>query len=96
MSSQEETETTVSPGEDNSPNGDPPTEVDEGKEEFERRVNKLCDMMAADPSVRDRIIAETYVNFANAEMMIRSFTEKLRTEGMPGMFKSMMSRKGKG
>jgi len=63
-------------------------------EEFESRVERLCEMMKNDPDVRDRLIAETYVNFASAEMGIRGMFQKFQSEGMAGMFRGAFRRGG--
>jgi len=73
-----------------SPTESPP----QSKEEFERRVNKLVEMMQEDPSVRDRIIAETYVNIASAEIGIRGVFEAIQQGGMAGLMKGAFRRGG--
>lgn len=62
------------------------------REEFERRVSKLCQMMEEDPTVRDRIIAETYVNMASAEMGIRGMFELVQKQGLSGMMRGAFKR----
>lgn len=64
-------------------------------EEFNRRVEKLVEMMEADPKVRDRLIAETYVNFASAEMGIRGMFEMFQQQGLSGMMKGAFRRGGR-
>lgn len=72
-----------------SPNASPINE-----EEFNRRVSVLCEMMKADPTVRDRLIAETYVNIASAEQGIRGMVEAIQSQGIAGMMRGAFSRKG--
>jgi hypothetical protein len=64
----------------------------EDREEFEQRVERLCEMMKADPDVRDRIIAETYVNIASAEMGIRGMFEAMQSQGIAGLMKGALRR----
>jgi hypothetical protein len=62
------------------------------REEFNNRVDRLCEMMKADPDVRDRIIAETYVNIASAEMGIRGMFEAFQEQGMAGLMRGAFRR----
>lgn len=62
------------------------------REEFNKRVERLCEMMKADPDVRDRIIAETYVNIASAEMGIRGMFEAFQEQGMAGLMRGAFRR----
>jgi hypothetical protein len=70
-----------------------PENDDAALAEFKRQVDYLCEKMQDDPAIRDRIIAETYVNIANMETAIRSVFVMFQQEGMAGMFKGMFSRK---
>lgn len=63
-------------------------------EEFNRRVETLMGLMEDDPKVRDRLIAETYVNFASAEMGIRGMFEMFQKQGMAGLMKGAFRRGG--
>lgn len=63
-------------------------------EEFNRRVESLMELMENDPKVRDRLIAETYVNFASAEMGIRGMYEMFQTQGISGFMKGAFRRGG--
>jgi hypothetical protein len=92
-----ETGEEVSP-EISSPESPPEEEASiypQSEEEFNRRVEKLCEMMEADPKVRDRLIAETYVNFASAEMGIRGMFEMFQSQGMAGLMKGAFRRGGR-
>lgn len=62
------------------------------REDFERRVTNLLELMQNDPSVRDRVLAEIYVNMASAEMGIRGVFESIQTGGMAGMMKGVFRR----
>lgn len=62
---------------------------------FEETVDKLLAMIADDPSVRDRMIVETYVNLAQIEMGVRGAMTMIQTEGMAGMMRGVFSRKGR-
>lgn len=62
------------------------------KEEFESRVEKLCQLMDGDPTVRDRLLAEMYVNMANAEMGIRGVFEMIQSQGISGMMRGAFRR----
>lgn len=62
-------------------------------EEFAERVARLCVMMQDDPTVRDRIIAEIYVNIASAEMGIRGVVEAVQSQGVAGLMRGAF-RKG--
>lgn len=62
------------------------------KEEFENRVTRLMAMMKEDSTVRDRILAETYVNIASAEMGIRGVMEAMQSGGIAGMMKGAFRR----
>lgn len=64
------------------------------KEDFERRVNNLVEMMREDPNVRDRVLAEIYVNMASAEMGIRGVFEAIQNGGMAGLMKGAFKRGG--
>lgn len=64
------------------------------REEFDRRVDKLCQMMEDDPTVMPRLIAETYVNIASAEMGIRQIAETIQKQGLAGMMKGAFKRGG--
>lgn len=72
-------------------NGDSPNDI----EQFNARVDRLLEMIAEDPTVRDRMLAELYINFANVELMFRQITQTLQEVGPAGLFKSMMGRKGR-
>lgn len=63
-------------------------------EEFERRRNALVEKMANDPVVRDKILAEIYLNIANMEMALRGMFETVQSQGFAGMLKSMIGRRG--
>jgi hypothetical protein len=69
-----------------------PESPPENREEFNQRVERLCEMMKADPDVRDRIIAETYVNIASAEMGIRGMFEAFQEQGMAGLMRGAFRR----
>lgn len=77
-----------------SPDESPPDEfaapLDE--EEFNARVNRLMDKMKEDPDVRDRVLAEIYVNMASAEMGIRGVAEMVRAQGIGGLMRSALRR----
>jgi hypothetical protein len=73
-----------------SPTESPPQD----REEFERRVNRLVEMMQEDPAIRDRILAETYVNIASAEIGIRGVFEAIQQGGMAGLMKGAFRRGG--
>jgi hypothetical protein len=64
------------------------------KADFEARVERLCEMMMNDPAVRDRIIAEIYVNIASAEMGIRGIFEAMQSQGIAGLMKGALRRGG--
>jgi hypothetical protein len=64
----------------------------EDREEFNTRVERLCQLMQDDPKVRDRIIAEIYVNIASAEMGIRGMYEAFQTQGMAGLMRGAFKR----
>lgn len=64
------------------------------KEEFDQRVERLMAMMEDDPKVRDRLLAETYVNIASAEMGIRQMAEAVQKQGIAGLMKGAFSRGG--
>lgn len=83
----------VSDEETSSPES-PPSTGPVSTEDFERRVNKLCEMMEADPKVMYRLIAETYVNFSSAEMGIRGMFEQMQKQGMMGLMKGALRRGG--
>jgi hypothetical protein len=70
-----------------SPNASPMSD-----EDFNRRVGKLMEMMEEDPKVRDRLLAEIYVNFASAEQGIRGMAETLQTQGLAGMMRGAFRR----
>lgn len=61
-------------------------------EEFESRVRKLVEMMEADSKVRDRIIAEIYVNIASAEQGIRGVFEMIQSQGVGGFMRGAFRR----
>lgn len=61
-------------------------------DEFNRRVESLMELMEEDSKVRDRLIAETYVNFASAEMGIRGLYELVQSQGMAGLMKGAFRR----
>lgn len=67
--------------------------VPDPQAEFTRRVEMLMEMMAEDPAVRDRIIAETYVNIAQIETSVRGTVEMIQREGLGAILKSGMKRK---
>jgi hypothetical protein len=69
------------------------TPAPENRDEFERRVSRLMEMMENDPKVRDRILAETYVNIASAEQGIRGVFEMVQSQGMAGFARGMFRRK---
>lgn len=69
-------------------NPDPP----QNAEDFNRRVENLMLMMADDPSVRDRILAEIYVNIGSAEMGIRGVFEMIQTQGIGGFMRGAFKR----
>jgi hypothetical protein len=62
-------------------------------EDFNRRVEKLMEMMETDSKVRDRLLAEMYVNFASAEQGIRGMVEAFQSQGFAGMMRGAF-RKG--
>lgn len=62
-------------------------------EEFEYKRNKLVEMMQADPDVRDKLLAEVYLNISNMEAGIRGAFQLLQNEGMSGMLKGMIGRR---
>lgn len=64
------------------------------RQEFDKRVEKLMAMMETDPKVRDRLIAETYVNFSSAEMGIRGMFEAMQSQGIAGLMKGALRRGG--
>jgi hypothetical protein len=66
--------------------------VDEN--EFNNRVERLMGMMENDSKVRDRLIAETYVNIASAEMGIRGMFEMMQSQGVAGLMKGAFRRGG--
>lgn len=66
----------------------------EDKEEFERRVTNLMQLMADDSAIRDRVLAEIYVNIASAEQGIRGVFEMVQQGGMAGIARGMFRRKG--
>lgn len=68
------------------------TPAPENRDEFERRVTRLMEMMKDDPDVRDRILAETYVNIASAEQGIRGVFEMVQQQGMAGFARGMFRR----
>lgn len=78
--------------EEESPAVDGPTDE---RAEFERKVSALVIMMNDDPEVRDRIIAEIYVNMANTELHFRRMITLLQEQGLGSMMRGMFSRKGK-
>jgi hypothetical protein len=61
-------------------------------EEFEQRVSRLMELMAENPTNRDRIIAEIYVNMASAEMGIRGVFEAVQSQGIAGLMKGALRR----
>lgn len=61
-------------------------------EEFETRVTKLMEMMEGDSKVRDRILAEIYVNIASAEQGIRGVFEMVQTQGVGGFMRGAFKR----
>lgn len=73
--------------------------VDDGpideRAEFERKVTTLVQMMGDDPEVRDRIIAEIYVNIANTELHFRRMITLLQEQGLGTMMRGMFKRGGK-
>lgn len=71
----------------------PSAGVPDSQDEFTRRVEKLMEMMADDPTVRDRIIAETYVNIAQIETAVRGTVEMIQRDGLGAILKSGMKRK---
>lgn len=71
----------------------PSAGVPDSQDEFTRRVEKLMEIMAEDPAVRDRIIAETYVNIAQIETAVRGTVEMIQREGLGAILKSGMKRK---
>lgn len=80
-----------------SPSESPPeigaSEPPPDREEFERRVTRLVEMMQEDSSVRDRILAEIYVNIASAEMGVRGIFDAVQKQGIAGMMRGAF-RKG--
>jgi hypothetical protein len=71
-------------------NSSPAGPMDE--ESFNSRVEKLLEMMDADPKVRDRLLAEMYVNMASAEQGIRGMFEAFQTQGFAGMMRGAFRR----
>jgi len=65
------------------------------EEEFNERVERLVGMMKDDPDVMLRVIAETYVNFAQAEMGIRGMFEAMQSQGIAGLMKGALRRGGR-
>lgn len=63
-------------------------------EEFQARVTRLMEMMESDPKVRDRLLAEIYVNIAQAEMGIRGMFEAMQSQGALGLMKGAFRRGG--
>lgn len=82
----------VPAGEEVSEETSSPESPPQDREEFNRRVERLCEMMENDPKVRDRIIAETYVNIASAEMGIRGMFEAFQEQGMAGLMRGAFRR----
>ena len=72
------------------PDSEPPQDANE----FNQRVERLMAMMEDDPKVRDRLLAETYVNIASAEMGIRQMAEAVQKQGIAGLMKGAFSRGG--
>lgn len=60
--------------------------------EFEHKVTALVNMMHEDPEVRDRIIAETYVNIANTELHFRRIMAMMQEQGLGSMMRGMFKR----
>lgn len=71
-----------------------PATYPQSEEEFNQRVERLMTMMEEDSSVRDRLIAETYVNIASAEMGIRGMFTMFQEQGMAGLMKGAFRRGG--
>lgn len=44
----------------------------EDEPDFEERVNRLMQMIATDPAVRDRMMCEMYIAFTDFERMTRT------------------------
>lgn len=65
--------------------------IDE-RAEFERKVTALVQMMGDDPEVRDRIIAEMYVNIANTELHFRRILTLMQEQGLGSMMRGMFKR----
>lgn len=78
--------------EESSPLGSVPTAAEDEAAEFKRKVDALVSMMNEDAEVRDRIIAETYVNIANIEAYVRTVATVIQSEGIGGMLRGMRKR----
>jgi hypothetical protein len=76
----------------------PPLETGEGEtveeenDEFQERVNRLLELLAEDPSVRDRMIAEIYVTVAEFQAGFREMQENVSKMGPRAFFKSMFGK----
>lgn len=64
-------------------------------DEFEARVSRLCEMIAEDPAVRDRMIAEMYVTISEFSESFRMFQTQMTALG-PKAFLSMLTGRGNG
>lgn len=58
---------------------------------FQERVNRLVGMIAHDPAIRDRMIAETYVTIAEFSESLREMQASMGSMGPAAFMRSMFT-----
>lgn len=72
------------------------SEMQSDQDAFQERVDRLVGMIGDDPSIRDRMIAETYVTIAEFSETLREMQAAMGSMGPAGFMRAMMSGGGGG
>lgn len=65
------------------------TDVAPEEDEFKERVDRILEMIQADPAVRDRVLVELYVTIAEFKLQVDQMQAEFAALGPKGIFKMM-------
>lgn len=64
-------------------------ESEETTDDFKERVDRILEMIQADPAVRDRVLVELYVTIAEFKLQLDVMQAEFAALGPKGIFKMM-------
>ena len=65
---------------------------DEQEDEFQARVDRILEMIAEDPAVKDRVLVEVYVTIAEFSAQFQEMQAGIAQMGPRAFFKTMFGK----